>query len=739
MNSKTTLLAMMVACALLAVATGAGMVWAQEKLVDLNGDGTAESSVKLAVSGSFPVKVTNTVTNRAIGGVFTFKWPSAGPGGFSSSAGSAPDKVGSAAGVGATWTWQTNKTIYSFSGTTCANDICFTRTYGTGPASAGPFRVPGRTLTAGSVTVSNASLTSSLISFFSPPQELVRVTSTVEQLTTGEFRYTTQVENLSAAPINLDTAPGPLGCGSECGEGETECFFECPYEVCVECVDTYTDPYNCGECGNACPEGWGCYARQCYEPPSLVAGPAPRSPRQLLPCTYPGIPGATLQLGEVYTSCEVSQCAPAEVASQLTLCGDDLPTGPEFCATGNVAASRGTINVFAPSSPCVLPGSALPSLVDIVVLADSNGDGLIQPGETASLAVSLRNAGTANLTGSQVPPIMPLTGTLTSPPIDLTDDGIDNPESVSILADASAYPDLVGTGPTSTGATCASGVPGSPNSGQNVSPFIVSIPADHSISVSRPFNLHLVGMAGGSAFAADVPFNLLISSPIGPPLLVTLRSFTATPGDGQVTLRWETAAEIDNEGFNLYRRMGTAAWQKINPGLIPAQGDPVTGASYEYVDRGLPSGTTYEYMLEDVDTSGKTTEHGPVQATIAAVGPAIQLLAPPTDAQVALRGSITFRWDAAGPGRETVLVSADPGFPAGATLAVAARQNQHFLEVPAARILKLTGPLASPKPVYWQVVRKQTNTIQELRSAVGRFIARADGPGTKPVSHHGRH
>ena len=476
-----------------------------------------------------------------------------------------------------------------------------------------------------------------------------------------------------------------------------------------------------------------------HEPRPPAPGSAPRTPGQFLPCLYQGIPGATLQVGEVHTSCEVSQCAPAEVASQLTVCGGDLPTGPELCATGDVAASRGTINVFAPSSPCVLPGSAMPSLVNITVLADTNGDGLIQPGETASLAVSLRNAGTANLTGSQVPPIVPLTGTLASPPIDLTDDGIYNPESVSIPADTSAYPDLVGTGATSTGATCGSGVPASPNTGQNISPFIVSVPADHTSGVSRPFNLHLVGTVDGSAFAADVPFNLLISPSSGPPLLVTLESFTATPGDGQVTLRWETAAEIDTEGFNLYRRMGTAAWQKINASLIPAQGDPVTGATYEYVDRGLLNGTTYEYLLEDVDTSGKATEHGPVQATLAAVVPAIELLAPPMDAQVVLKRSITFRWDAAGSGREAVLVSADPGFPAGATLTVAAGQNQHFLEVPAARILKLAGPFASPKTVYWQVVRKRTNSIPELRSAVGRFIAQADGSGTKPVARHGRH
>ena len=40
--------------------------------------------------------------------------------------------------------------------------------------------------------------------------------------------------------------------------------------------------------------------------------------------------------------------------------------------------------------------------------------------------------------------------------------------------------------------------------------------------------------------------------------VVTLLSFTASPGDSQVLLEWETASEIDNAGFFLHRSTAEA-------------------------------------------------------------------------------------------------------------------------------------------------------------------------------------
>lgn len=98
--------------------------------------------------------------------------------------------------------------------------------------------------------------------------------------------------------------------------------------------------------------------------------------------------------------------------------------------------------------------------------------------------------------------------------------------------------------------------------------------------------------------------------------LVTLVSFTARPGNGSVTIAWETAAEIHNQGFNVYRAQSPGGeYVKINPTLIAAEGTVTAGAQYSIVDTAVQNRTTYSYLLEDVDFSGATTPHGPESAT----------------------------------------------------------------------------------------------------------------------------
>jgi hypothetical protein len=100
------------------------------------------------------------------------------------------------------------------------------------------------------------------------------------------------------------------------------------------------------------------------------------------------------------------------------------------------------------------------------------------------------------------------------------------------------------------------------------------------------------------------------------PTAIDLLSFTAEPFADHVTLTWQTGTEVDNAGFNLHR--ATAAdgpYTKLNDALIPAEGDPESGASYTYTDTDVVKGVTYYYKLEDVDIHGASTFHGPVSAT----------------------------------------------------------------------------------------------------------------------------
>ena len=72
---------------LFALASAGGLALAADKNVDLDGKTAngSESNANLTVLATFPVKIRNKVTNKAVGDAFTFAWPSAGPGGFSSS------------------------------------------------------------------------------------------------------------------------------------------------------------------------------------------------------------------------------------------------------------------------------------------------------------------------------------------------------------------------------------------------------------------------------------------------------------------------------------------------------------------------------------------------------------------------------------------------------------------------------------------------------------------------------
>jgi hypothetical protein len=100
------------------------------------------------------------------------------------------------------------------------------------------------------------------------------------------------------------------------------------------------------------------------------------------------------------------------------------------------------------------------------------------------------------------------------------------------------------------------------------------------------------------------------------PAAITLASFTAEGGLGSVALAWETGTEIDNAGFNVYRASASEGpYTRINDSLIAAQGDPVSGARYPFLDEDLAPGT-YTYKLEDVDLNGVATLHGPVSATV---------------------------------------------------------------------------------------------------------------------------
>ena len=84
--------------------------------------------------------------------------------------------------------------------------------------------------------------------------------------------------------------------------------------------------------------------------------------------------------------------------------------------------------------------------------------------------------------------------------------------------------------------------------------------------------------------------------------------FEVTPGPNTVRVEWETAAELNTIGFGLYRSLETS------PGewgaalyAVAAHGDPVSGWTYSYTDTAVVPGTTYYYILDDLEVSPQGT------------------------------------------------------------------------------------------------------------------------------------
>jgi hypothetical protein len=111
------------------------------------------------------------------------------------------------------------------------------------------------------------------------------------------------------------------------------------------------------------------------------------------------------------------------------------------------------------------------------------------------------------------------------------------------------------------------------------------------------------------------------------PTAVMLASFTATSVNTGILLEWETTAELETLGFNLYRSgQPDGVYEKLNAALIPTQNPGATfGATYIWLDTDVQLGMTYYYKLEDIDIRGNVTLTGPVNAVIAAMPTAVKV------------------------------------------------------------------------------------------------------------------
>ena len=87
-----------------------------------------------------------------------------------------------------------------------------------------------------------------------------------------------------------------------------------------------------------------------------------------------------------------------------------------------------------------------------------------------------------------------------------------------------------------------------------------------------------------------------------------------------IQLNWETASEIDNLGFLIYKGVvgnPLTLWQdyRSNPSLN-GQGSTSFHTKYSLLDRSVFLDQTYAYLLSDVDIHGIETHHDTIKVKL---------------------------------------------------------------------------------------------------------------------------
>ena len=88
----------------------------------------------------------------------------------------------------------------------------------------------------------------------------------------------------------------------------------------------------------------------------------------------------------------------------------------------------------------------------------------------------------------------------------------------------------------------------------------------------------------------------------GDPLPVELTSFTASVKEKVVTLRWQTATEVNNYGFEIERKINNSNWSNI--GFVQGSGNSNFPKEYLFSDSSPIGGSKLGYRLKQIDSDG---------------------------------------------------------------------------------------------------------------------------------------
>jgi hypothetical protein len=98
------------------------------------------------------------------------------------------------------------------------------------------------------------------------------------------------------------------------------------------------------------------------------------------------------------------------------------------------------------------------------------------------------------------------------------------------------------------------------------------------------------------------------------PVEITL--FSALLEGNKINLKWQTASEINNKGFDVERKIDHSSWQKI--GFVQGYGTSSKSNDYVFVDKVDKSGKVHTFRLKQIDYDGSYIYSSEVSVNISA-------------------------------------------------------------------------------------------------------------------------
>jgi hypothetical protein len=107
--------------------------------------------------------------------------------------------------------------------------------------------------------------------------------------------------------------------------------------------------------------------------------------------------------------------------------------------------------------------------------------------------------------------------------------------------------------------------------------------------------------------------SLVAAQPPAPPAAPAATAGTASPNPLSNMIKWSTASEVDNFGYDVFRGdKEEGPFTRLNAKIIAGAGTVDEPRYYQYVDETIQAGREYWYYVESVSLSGVREKFTPV-------------------------------------------------------------------------------------------------------------------------------